>query len=37
MGGILGTILLFSVYLMGILFFTVIHVAKVRTLEESNS
>ena len=36
MGGILGTILLFTIYLMGILFFTVIHIAKVRTLEESN-
>ena len=37
MGGVLGTILLCTVYLMGILFFTVIHIGKVRTIEESNS
>ena len=37
MGGLLGSILLFTVYLMGILFFTVIHIGKVRTIEESNS
>lgn len=36
MGGILGTILLFTVYLMGILFFTVIHIGKTKTLEEQN-
>ncbi len=37
MGGLLGTILLFAIYLMGILFFTVIHIGKVRTLEELDS
>lgn len=37
MGGILGTILLFTIYLMGILFFTVIHIGKVKTIEELNS
>ena len=37
MGGLLGTVLLFTIYLMGILFFTVIHIGKVRTIEESNS
>ncbi len=34
MGGFLGTILLFTVYLMGILFFTVIHIGKSKTIEE---
>lgn len=34
MGGYLGTILLFTVYLMGILFFTVIHIGKAKTIEE---
>lgn len=37
MGGILGAILLFTIYLMGILFFTVIHIGKVKTIEELNS
>lgn len=34
MGGYLGTILLFTTFLMGILFFTVVHIGKVKTLEE---
>ena len=36
MGGIIGAILLFTVYLMGILFFTVIHIGKAKEVEKLN-
>lgn len=37
MGGIIGNILLLAIYLMGILFFSVIHIAKSRAIEETKN